>query len=152
MNAEKFTNEEYWEEIKRKIQREAAVSDITYHLWFENLEFCEVSGNTVYIRSEKEDERALGYLNNKFKLYFETVIGEELGEIISVKFILNNSNTVIEPEETKVDNDTLNPDYTFESFVVGNNNKMAHQVSVAVAEDPGKTWNPLYIYGGPGLG
>jgi chromosomal replication initiator protein len=152
MNAEKFTNEEYWEEIKRKIQREAAVSDITYHLWFENLEFCEVSGNTVYIRSEKEDERALGYLNNKFKLYFETVIGEELGQIISVKFILNNSNAVIEPEETKVDNDTLNPDYTFESFVVGNNNKMAHQVSVAVAEDPGKTWNPLYIYGGPGLG
>jgi energy-coupling factor transporter ATP-binding protein EcfA2 len=69
------------EEIKRKIQREAAVSDITYHLWFENLEFCEVSGNTVYIRSEKEDERALGYLNNKFKLYFETVIGEELGFI-----------------------------------------------------------------------
>ncbi len=153
MNAENFTNEEYWEEIKRKIQREANVSDITYHLWFENLEFRELSGNTVYIVSEKEDERALGYLNKKFKDYFETVIGEELNQIISVKFILNsNAPHTYEPEETKVDNDTLNPDYTFESFVVGKNNMMAHQVSVAVAEDPGKTWNPLYIYGGPGLG
>lgn len=153
MNAENFTNEEYWEDIKRKIQREANVSDITYHLWFENLEFRELSGNTVYIVSEKEDERALGYLNKKFKDYFETVIGEELNQIISVKFILNsNTPHTYEPEETKVDNDTLNPDYTFESFVVGKNNMMAHQVSVAVAEDPGKTWNPLYIYGGPGLG
>ncbi len=152
MNAEKFNNEEYWEEIKRKIQRESNVSDITYHLWFEKLEFCEIKGNTVYIRSEKEDERALGYLNMKFKLYFETVIGEELGEIISVKFILNDTASNFDAEETKVDNDTLNPDYTFETFVVGKNNMMAHQVSVAVAEDPGKTWNPLYIYGGPGLG
>ncbi len=153
MNEEIFTNEEYWEEIKKKIQREANVSDITYHLWFENLEFREIQGDTVYIASEKEDERALGYLDKKFKLYFETIIGEELGKIINVKFILkNNSVPTFDNQDVKVDNDTLNPEYTFESFVVGNNNKMAHQVSVAVAEDPGKTWNPLYIYGGSGLG
>ena len=153
MNEEIFTNEEDWEEIKKKIQREANVSDITYHLWFENLEFREIQGDTVYIASEKEDERALGYLDKKFKLYFETIIGEELGKIINVKFILkNNSVPTFDNQDVKVDNDTLNPEYTFESFVVGNNNKMAHQVSVAVAEDPGKTWNPLYIYGGSGLG
>jgi len=153
MNEEIFTNEEYWEEIKKKIQREANVSDITYHLWFENLEFREIQGDTVYIASEKEDERALGYLDKKFKLYFETIIGEELGKIINVKFILkNNSVPAFDNQDVRVDNDTLNPEYTFESFVVGNNNKMAHQVSVAVAEDPGKTWNPLYIYGGSGLG
>ncbi|MCR4792209.1 MAG: chromosomal replication initiator protein DnaA [Lachnospiraceae bacterium] len=156
MNAEDFKNEEYWVEIKKKIQRESNVSDITYHLWFEHLEFHELSGDTVYIKTEKDDERALGYLNNKFKLYFETVIGEELGRIISVVFLLSNAeHTPAQaqiPEENRIDNDTLNPDYTFESFVVGKNNMMAHQVSVAVAEDPGKTWNPLYIYGGPGLG
>ena len=154
MDAEKFTNEEYWEEIKRKIQRESNVSDITYQLWFENLEFQELSGNVFYIKTEKEDERALGYLNNKFKLYFETVIGEELGYMVTVQFLLNNSDhaPVQVVEENRIDNDTLNPDYTFESFVVGKNNMMAHQVSVAVAEDPGKTWNPLFIYGGSGLG
>ena len=63
MNAEKFTNEEYWRDIKKKIQRESSVSDITYNLWFDNLEFIELSGNTVYIRTDKDDERVLSYLN-----------------------------------------------------------------------------------------
>jgi len=155
MDAEKFKDDEYWEEIKRKIQNESCVADITYQIWLDKLEFSEISGDTVYIRTEKDDERALGYLNNRFKLYFETVISEELGRIINVQFILKDSENTPIPTETEkavVDNDTLNPDYTFESFVVGENNRMAHQVSVAVAEDPGKTWNPLYIYGGPGLG
>ena len=93
MNAEKFTNEEYWRDIKKKIQRESTVSDITYNLWFDNLEFVELSGNTVYIRTDKDDERVLSYLNSKFKLYFETVIGEELGKLITVKF-LNNASLV----------------------------------------------------------
>jgi chromosomal replication initiator protein len=154
MNEENFKNEEYWEDIKKKIQREANVSDITYDLWFKKLEFQEISGDIVYIKTEKEDERALGYLDNKFKLYFETVIGEELGKLITVKFLLNNDNTstLSKPAVKKPDNDIFNPDYTFETFVVGKNNMMAHQVSVAVAEDPGKVWNPLYIHGGPGLG
>ena len=43
MNAEKFTNEEYWRDIKKKIQRESSVSDITYNLWFDNLEFIELN-------------------------------------------------------------------------------------------------------------
>ena len=136
MNEENFKNEEYWEETKKKVQREANISDITYNIWFKNLEFQEVTDDAFFIRTDKDDERALAYLNTKFQLYFDTVVSEELGRIVQVKFLLSNEKTpsVHIPEPKKPANDIFNPDYTFESFVIGKNNMMAHQVAVAVED------------------
>lgn len=58
----------------------------------------------------------------------------------------------LEPEDPTMSNNELNPKYTFSSFVVGNNNQVAYVASLAVAERPGKTYNPLFLYGGSGLG
>jgi len=152
--------QELWSTIKETIQKEYGLSLISYNTWILPLELKDVVGNTVYIKIPSDNQQALNYIQNKFKDFFQVTISEMMDEEYQIEFTLNKEEFPIEdlsvssPIINKVayENTNLNPKYTFDTFVVGSYNKLAHSAAQAVAEDPGHAYNPLFLYGGPGLG
>ena len=149
---------EKWDQILNTVKKEHEISDISFDTWMRPLEVYAVDGNTLYILAPFE-QMALSYIQKKYYLPLKVAIGEVIGEEYDIQFILpeHAKSLNIKKPTKKVaslngSNSNLNPNYTFETFVVGNNNRFAQSASLAVAESPGETYNPLYIYGGPGLG
>jgi chromosomal replication initiator protein len=153
---------ENWLEIKETVRREYNLSDISYHTWVEPLEFYNVVNDTVSIIIPSDQSHALNYISSKYKSFFQVTITEMFNHNYDVTFILEKDVAPAEKPETDVlsntvfninyENANLNPKYKFDTFVVGSNNKFAHSASLAVAETPGEVYNPLFLYGGPGLG
>ena len=151
---------ERWEEIKETIKMEYDLSDISYSTWVKPLNFYNVENDVVIILIPSDQAHALNYISNKYKNYFQVYISEMFDHEYSVSFILEKD--VNKPGEAdqelkkiyNINSETakLNPKYKFDTFVVGSNNKFAHSASLAVAESPGEAYNPLYLYGGAGLG
>ena len=152
-----------WMEIKETVRREYNLSSISYNTWIEPLKIHNVVNDVVNIIIPSDQSHALNYISSKYKSFFQVTISEMFNHMYDVVFILENdarSNEVVEQEpvltvptyNTNYENANLNPKYKFDTFIVGSNNKFAHSASLAVAESPGKAYNPLYLYGGPGLG
>ena len=149
---------EKWDQILNTVKKEHEISDISFDTWMRPLEVYAVESNTLYILAPFE-QMALSYIQKKYYLPLKVAIGEILGEEYDIQFILPEharSLNIKKPAKKVASlngtNSNLNPNYTFDTFVVGNNNRFAQSASLAVAESPGETYNPLYIYGGPGLG
>ena len=154
---------ENWMEIKEIVKREYNLSSISYDTWIEPLQIHKVENNVVTIIIPSDKGHALSYITTKFKSFFQVTISEMFNETYDIAFVLESDvhNTVYEDTEivntasihnVSYENANLNPKYKFDTFVVGSNNKFAHSASLAVAESPGKAYNPLYLYGGAGLG
>ena len=152
-----------WSDIKETIRREYSISEISYQTWLEPLEFHNVSDDVVSIIIPSDQAHALNYISSKYKSFFQVTITEMFSHNYDVKFILEKDVQNQEPTDNEsfgqksvfninYENANLNPKYKFDTFVVGSNNKFAHSASLAVAESPGEAYNPLYLYGGPGLG
>ncbi len=149
---------ENWDLIKETLRDEYDLSDISYKTWVKPLNFHSVKDDTVIIMIPSDQAHALKYISTKYKSYFQVTISEMMNHTYDISFILEsdaNNEMMSSPGSVyniNYENAHLNPKYRFDTFVVGNNNKFAHSASLAVAESPGEAYNPLYLYGGAGLG
>ena len=170
MNEKERTIKENWEQIKQSIQSEYGISDTAYKTWISPLSFHSLVEDVITIIIPSDVAHLLNYISKKYGIYFQVTISEMLNgsfeenETYRVHFVLEKeiekAPDVSEEKEQPLKNDynpnyeiaNLNPKYKFETFVVGNNNRFAHSAALAVAESPGEVYNPLFIYGGAGLG
>ena len=153
---------EKWPEIIELLRVEHELSNISFTTWIQPLKVYDVIDNTVFILVNIN--ASVEYIEKKYLLPLTACIGEITGIEFKVVFIseddekLNELHTMATEtnQKKKVKSASekagLNPKYTFDTFVVGGNNNFAHQASLAVAESPGKVYNPLFLYGGVGLG
>lgn len=156
------TVEEKWPQIIEHLRVEHELSNVSFSTWIKPLKVYDVINNTVFIMVNMNS--SVEYIEKKYLLPLKVCIAEITGEEYEVSFISEDDDRLneiqnmaveaIQKKRTKsvAERAGLNPKYTFDTFVVGGNNSFAHAVSVAVAESPGQVYNPLFLYGGVGLG
>lgn len=147
---------ENWPEILNKIKYDHELTNISFTSWLEPLEIRSVDNISITF-VVPSGVMGINILNKKYTFAIKVAIAEVTGLTLDIHYVTPaQKDPVIEKKEdsfTRVmENAHLNPKYTFESFVVGGNNKFAHAASLAVAESPGEIYNPLYLYAGVGLG
>ena len=147
---------ENWPEILNKIKYDHELTNISFTSWLEPLEIRSVDNISITF-VVPSGVMGINILNKKYTFAIKVAIAEVTGLTLDIHYVTpDQKDPVIEKKEdsfTRVmENAHLNPKYTFESFVVGGNNKFAHAASLAVAESPGEIYNPLYLYAGVGLG
>ena len=155
---------ENWDKILLTLKEEHEISNISYSTWLEPLKPHSFKDNTVTIIVP--EQTFLQYVNKKYGFLLKVTISEFLEKECEVDFkvkeqiveteepsapqLIKNNKVSVSPDVIQSAN--LNPKYTFDTFVVGGNNNLAHAAALAVAESPGEIYNPLFIYGGVGLG
>ena len=152
---------EQWDGILQTIRQDNGLSDVAFKTWLLPLKIFRIEGNVLKITAPFE--QAVAYIENKYKTFLYVAVAEAMGEEYDIKIITEEDAAKEKPfiqqqkkslisKESDDQETNLNPKYTFDTFVIGSNNRFAHAASVAVAESPGKEYNPLFLYGGVGLG
>ncbi|WP_028550662.1 chromosomal replication initiator protein DnaA [Paenibacillus sp. UNC451MF] len=154
---------EQWQQVLSIIQ--TRLSKPSYETWFTSTRAVIFNESKVVICAPNNFARE--WLENRYTKLIKDTIFDYIGKPTEVKFIIeseeekaagtpsSNPNIPVKaptavPEETF--SHMMNPKYTFDTFVIGSGNRFAHAASLAVAEAPAKAYNPLFLYGGVGLG
>ena len=140
-----------WPAIRTELER--AVPAAVYQVWLERIQPVKLSGRTLVVAAP---ERYRRHIAGRFARVLQTsaaaVLGPELevdvvGTAARADAVTPTRATPSVPRESE-----LNPKYTFDQFVIGEGNRLAHAAALAVAEQPGQAYNPLFLYGPPGVG
>ncbi len=148
-----------WKAILEVIEPET--SPVGYNTWFKGTKLVSIEGNLMVIEVQNQFNQDI--LSTRYLPLIKNSASQVLNREFEFEFILPGLSDSSDLEKLSIkQNDktqdplntqsNLNPRYTFDTFVVGNSNRLAHAAALAVAESPAKAYNPLFIYGGVGLG
>ncbi|MFA1819629.1 chromosomal replication initiator protein DnaA [Virgibacillus oceani] len=148
-----------WVATLEKIEEK--ISKPSFETWLQYTKALDLDGDTLIISAPNEFAR--DWLENQYTKFISEILLDITGTELHTKFIVPDSSRKEDKEENaqskanstmhrEVNKTVLNDKYTFDSFVIGAGNRFAHAASLAVAEAPAKAYNPLFIYGGVGLG
>ncbi|MDR0831708.1 MAG: chromosomal replication initiator protein DnaA [Bacillales bacterium] len=149
---------EKWQEIINNLRIEHDITDVSFNTWVKPLYVYDVIDKIILIKVEAHDH--IDYISNKYLLPLKVCIAETIGEEYDIIFFsdedkiqhLLDSSLNLKKSKSVFEKAGLNDKYTFDTFVVGGNNQFAHATAQAVASNPGKVYNPLFIYAEVGLG
>ncbi|MBC9785418.1 chromosomal replication initiator protein DnaA [Heliobacillus mobilis] len=144
-----------WQQTLEILRQE--LKPASFDTWLKNTQLIALQGGEAHVGVP--NDLARDWLENRYATLVKNALSLVLGDTVDVRFFSPNQEPRRPADSPRraapvedVDPPVLNPKYTFDTFVVGNSNRFAHAASLAVAESPAKAYNPLFIYGGVGLG
>ena len=137
------TLESLWEDVQRRLR--AAVPESTYKIWLEPLRPIGAQDGALYLAAP---DGIRTWVERRYAALLREALAATAGDLVDVRFAEPGA-AAAPSEAARVD---LNPNYSFDRFVIGEGNRVAHAAALAVAETPSEAYNPLFLHGPPGLG
>ena len=148
-----LTAEGLWSEVASRLR--GALNDTTYRTWFNHVKGLELNDDEFVLAVPNDFTR--DWIEGHFIGLISAAVGDATGRERRIQLAVaepegGERNEVVEVQSRESAGVGWNPKYTFDSFVIGSSNRFAHAAALAVAEAPAQAYNPLFIYGGTGLG
>ena len=142
-----MTVDNLWKKALEYIKAE--MTEMSYNMWVNNI-VVPISLSDGILVLEVPSEFYKNMLQTRYYDLIKSAVKKAQGEDVEIRFIFEQKNNAVKSGEKS--SPMLNPKYTFDTFVIGNSNRLAHAAALAVAESPAKAYNPLFLHGGVGLG